>query len=83
MVIALTERVAPGRCALQSTILKYYRSIKHMFFLPNRLQAIVGPGPDAILVQYLTFDIFGPTARTVALVLRALRLRAEIRDVWK
>src|SRR3954447_13202772 len=66
----------------QRVVLDHRWALEHRRLLAVRLEAIVGERPDAGLLADLAEAVLaGPAARAVALVLRALRLRAEVGDV--
>ena len=57
------------------------RAVEHRLLLAVRLEPLVGLRPDALRVVDLAQALAGAAARPVALVLRALRLRADVGDL--
>src|SRR5487761_2584399 len=80
-VVAPEEGVRPGAGAPEAVVDDHGRALEHRQLLAVGLQALVGAHPDTALREDLADAVMRPAARAVPLVLRALRLRAEGRDV--
>src|SRR4051794_373254 len=81
MVVAAEERIRPGTRAAERVVLHDGRGVEHRLLLAVLLQALVGLRPDALGVVDLAEPVARAAARAVPLVLRALRLRADVGDV--
>ena len=81
LVVAAEERVRPGARPGQRVVLDDDRAVEHRLLLAVGLEPLVRLRPDALGVVDLAQAVARPAARAVALVLRALRLRADVGDL--
>src|SRR4029079_3125371 len=80
-VIAVEEGIRPGARPGERVVLDHHRTVEHGLLLAVGLEALVRLGPDALAVVDLAEPLARAAARAVALVLRALRLGADVRDL--
>ena len=75
------ERIAPGAGPTQVVVLDHDWALEHRPLLAVGLEALVGVGPDTRVARHLALAVVGAAARAVALVLLAVALGAQVRDV--
>src|ERR1700722_8544524 len=81
-MIAAKPQVGPRRRSSQPLILHNRYVVEQLLFAAIVFQALVSAQPDAVGVSiHLAAAFARAAARPVALILRALRFGAEIRDV--
>src|ERR1700734_1858397 len=81
-MISAEPKIGPCRRSSQSLILHNGYVIEQLLFAAVVFQALVSAQPDAVAVSFHLAAAFARAAAwSVALILRALRFRAEIRDV--
>src|SRR5476649_655065 len=81
-MVAAEPVVGPRRGAAEALVLDDGRVGKEFGFATVVLQPLVGTQPDAVAVAVdLAAAVARAAARAIALVLRALRLGAEVRDL--
>ena len=80
-VVAAEKRVCPCARPGQRVVLDDDGAVQHRLLLAVGLEPLVRLRPDALGVVDLAQPVARPAARAVALVLRALRLRADVGDL--
>ena len=80
-VVAAQERVRPRARPVERVVLDDDRPVEHRLLLAVGLEPLVGVRPDALRVVDLAEPVARSAAGAVALVLRALRLGADVRDL--
>ena len=80
-VVPAKEGIRPGARACERVVLDNDRVVEHCVLLAVRLQSLIRLRPDALRVIDLAKPVAGAAAGAVALVLRAHRLGADVRDL--
>jgi hypothetical protein len=80
-VVVPEIRICPGARAPEGVVGNRRRTVEQRAILPVRLEALVRAGPYASTPGDLALPVVAPPAGTVSLVLDALALGAQIRDL--
>ena len=80
-MVTAEEGVRPGARPRERVVLDHDRTVQHLLLLAVCLEPLVRLRPDALRVVDLAEPVPRAAAGAVALVLRALGLRAHVRDL--